>query len=78
MLDDREVYELRTICMMGGLLQDSLAALIDASLSVPTLVRSEAAAMVSAKKAAAPIHAAHALISSAFCHMFPSHNSLAR
>jgi len=50
-LDDREILELRQLCTSGGLAQDSLAALIDASLAVPTLVRSEAAAMANAKKA---------------------------
>ena len=48
---DREILELRQLCATGGLAQDSLASLIDAALSVPTLVRSEAAAMASAKKA---------------------------
>ena len=50
-LDDREILELRQLCTSGGLAQDSLASLIDASLSVPTLVKSEAAAMANAKKA---------------------------
>ncbi|KAL1503954.1 hypothetical protein AB1Y20_010372 [Prymnesium parvum] len=51
MLEDREIYELRQLCTTGGLSQDSLGALIDAGLSVPTLVRSEAAAMAATKKA---------------------------
>ena len=50
-MDDREILELRQLCTSGGLSQDSLAALIDESLSVPTLVKSEAAAMASAKRA---------------------------
>lgn len=50
-MDDREILELRQMCMAGGLAQDSLACLIDAELAVPTLVRSEAAAMAHAKKA---------------------------
>jgi len=50
-LDDREILELRQLCTTGGLSQDSLAALIDASLAVPALVRSEAAAMANSKKA---------------------------
>ena len=50
-LDDREILELRQLCTSGGLSQDSLAALIDANLAVPTLVKSEAAAMASAKRA---------------------------
>ena len=50
-LDDREILELRQLCTTGGLAQDSLAALIDSSLSVPSLVKSEAAAMANAKKA---------------------------
>ena len=50
-LDDREILELRQLCTTGGLSQDSLASLIDASLAVPTLVRSEASAMANAKKA---------------------------
>ena len=50
-LDDREILELRQLCTVGGLAQDSLASLIDAGLAVPSLVRSEAAAMANAKKA---------------------------
>jgi len=50
-LDDREILELRQLCTAGGLAQDSLAALIDGDLSVPALVKSEAAAMANAKKA---------------------------
>ena len=50
-LDDREILELRQLCTSGGLSQDSLAALIDGGLSVPSLVKSEAAAMANAKKA---------------------------
>ena len=50
-MEDREIYELRQLCTTGGLSQDSLGALIDANLSVPSLVRSEAAAMAAAKKA---------------------------
>ena len=50
-MDDREILELRQLCTTGDIAQDSLAALIDAALSVPALVRSEAAAMASAKKA---------------------------
>jgi len=50
-MEDREIYELRQLCTSGGLSQDSLGSLIDANLSVPTLVRSEAAAMASAKQA---------------------------
>jgi hypothetical protein len=41
-LDDREILELRQLCKTGGLSQDSLAALIDGGLSVPSLVKSEA------------------------------------
>lgn len=50
-MEDREIYELQQLCTTGGLSQDSLGALIDANLSVPQLVRSEAAAMAAAKKA---------------------------
>ena len=50
-MEDREIYELRQVCTAGGLSQDALGALIDSNLSVPSLVRSEAAAMASAKKA---------------------------
>jgi len=50
-LDDREILELRQLCKAGGLEQDSLASLIDGDLSVPKLVKSEAAAMANAKKA---------------------------
>ena len=50
-LDDREILELRQLCKTGGLSQDSLAALIDGGLSVPSLVKSEAAAMANSKKA---------------------------
>jgi len=51
MLEDREIYELRQLCTTSGLSQDSLGMLIDSGLSVPSLVRSEAAAMASAKRA---------------------------
>ena len=50
-MDDREILELRQLCTSGGLAPSSLASLIDAALSVPDLVRSEAAAMANAKKA---------------------------
>ena len=50
-MDDREILELRQLCISGGLGQDSLASLIDAGHSVPQLVKSEAAAMANAKKA---------------------------
>lgn len=50
-MEDRDIYELRQLCTISGLSQDSLGALIDANLSVPTLVRSEAAAMAAAKQA---------------------------
>jgi hypothetical protein len=50
-MDDREILELRQLCISGGLAQDSLASLIDAGHSVPALVKSEAAAMANAKKA---------------------------
>lgn len=50
-MDDRSILELRQLCTSGGLAQDSLAALIDAGLAVPGLVRSEAAAMANAKRA---------------------------
>jgi hypothetical protein len=50
-LDAREIYELRQLCTSAGLTQQALGNLMDAGLSVPTLVRSEAAAMASAKKA---------------------------
>lgn len=50
-LDAREIYELRQLCTSAGLTQQALGNLLDASLSVPVLVRSEAAAMASAKKA---------------------------
>ena len=50
-LTDTEVYELRQLCMSAGLAQDSLAGLIDAGLSVPRLMRSDAGAMAQAKKA---------------------------
>ncbi len=50
-MDDREILELRQLCTAGGLTQDSLGALMDAELSVPALVRNEAAAMANAKKA---------------------------
>ena len=50
-MDDREILELRQLCISGGLAQDSLAALIDAGHSVPSLVTSEAAAMAKAKTA---------------------------
>ena len=45
------MYELQQLCTGGGLTQDSLSRLIDAGLSVPSLVRSDAAAMAQAKKA---------------------------
>ena len=45
------MYELQQLCTVGGLTQDSLSRLIDAGLSVPSLVRSDAAAMAQAKKA---------------------------
>ena len=51
MMDEREIYELRQLCTAAGLTQDALGNLIDEGLSVPTLVRSEAAAMAAAKKA---------------------------
>ena len=35
-LDDREILELRQLCTVGGLAQDSLASLIDAGLAVPS------------------------------------------
>ena len=50
-MDDRSILELRQLCTSGGLAQDSLASLIDAELSVPALVKSEAAAMANAKRA---------------------------
>jgi hypothetical protein len=50
-MDDREILELRALAISGGLSQDSLASLIDSNLSVPALVKSEAAAMANAKKA---------------------------
>ncbi len=50
-LDDREVLELRQLCTAAGLAQHALGKLLDADLSVPLLVRSEAAAMANAKKA---------------------------
>ena len=50
-LDDQALYELRQLCVSGGLAQESLSSMIDAELSVPTLVRSDAAAMAHAKKA---------------------------
>ena len=51
MLDETAVYELQQLCTGGGLTQDSLSRLIDAGLSVQSLVRSDAAAMAQAKKA---------------------------
>lgn len=51
MLQDREILELRQLATAGGLSQESLGALMDAGLSVPALVRSEAAAMADAKRA---------------------------
>ena len=50
-MDETAVYELQQLCTGGGLTQDSLSRLIDAGLSVPSLVRSDAAAMAQAKKA---------------------------
>ena len=50
-MDETVVYELQQLCTGGGLTQDSLSRLIDAGLSVPSLVRSDAAAMAQAKKA---------------------------
>ena len=50
-LDAREVYELQQLASQHGLSAESLAQLVDASLSVPSLVRSEAAAMAAAKRA---------------------------
>ena len=50
-MDETAVYELQQLCTGGGLTQDSLSRLIDAGLSVPFLVRSDAAAMAQAKKA---------------------------
>ena len=50
-MDDRSIYELQQLCTAGGLTQDSLSRLIDAGLAVPSLVRSDAAAMAMAKKA---------------------------
>jgi len=50
-LDAREVFELRQLCLSAGLTQEALGNLLDAGLSVPSLVRSEAAAMAAAKKA---------------------------
>eukprot|EP00316_Scyphosphaera_apsteinii_P023693 CAMPEP_0119306422 /NCGR_PEP_ID=MMETSP1333-20130426/7188_1 /TAXON_ID=418940 /ORGANISM="Scyphosphaera apsteinii, Strain RCC1455" /LENGTH=332 /DNA_ID=CAMNT_0007309725 /DNA_START=33 /DNA_END=1028 /DNA_ORIENTATION=+ len=50
-MDEREIYELRQLCTTAGLTQDALGNLIDSNLSVPKLVRSEAAAMADAKKA---------------------------
>lgn len=51
MLDETAVYELQQLCTGGGLTQDSLSRLIDAGLSVQSLLRSDAAAMAQAKKA---------------------------
>ena len=50
-MDETAVYELQQLCTGGGLTQDSLSRLIDAGLTVPSLVRSDAAAMAQAKKA---------------------------
>ena len=50
-MDDSQVYELQQLCTSGALSQESLSSLIDAGLSVPALVRSDAAAMAQAKKA---------------------------
>jgi hypothetical protein len=50
-MEETAVYELQQLCTGGGLTQDSLSRLIDAGLSVPSLVRSDAAAMAQAKKA---------------------------
>lgn len=50
-LGDQEVFELRQLCTAAGLTQEALGKLLDAALSVPSLVRSEAAAMAQAKKA---------------------------
>lgn len=55
MLEERELYELRQLCVAAALSQESLGALIDAQLSVPVLVRSEAAAMAAAKRAGLPL-----------------------
>uniref|UniRef100_A0A7S3RYM6 CS domain-containing protein n=1 Tax=Emiliania huxleyi TaxID=2903 RepID=A0A7S3RYM6_EMIHU len=51
MLDAREIFELRQLCTAASMTQESLGSLLDASLSVPVLVRSEAAAMAAAKRA---------------------------
>lgn len=50
-LDAREIFELRQLCTSAGLTQEALGNLMDSGLSVPLLVKSEAAAMASAKKA---------------------------
>jgi len=50
-MDEREIYELRQLCTTAGLTQDALGNLMDANLSVPMMVRSEAVAMAEAKKA---------------------------
>ena len=60
-LDAREIYELRQLCLSAQLSQDALGNLIDARLSVPTLVRSEAAAMAAAKKAGLGMEERHLL-----------------
>uniref|UniRef100_A0A7S0P394 CS domain-containing protein n=1 Tax=Calcidiscus leptoporus TaxID=127549 RepID=A0A7S0P394_9EUKA len=50
-MEDREIYELRQLCTAAGLTQEALGKLIDAQLSVPDLVKSEARAMASSKDA---------------------------